>query len=160
MLLLFLLLFQIPYKSEIFLNKLVFHGLIKILFRLVFFEINWGRGWSENVVSIWHICLIHSTSKNTSWSGFTSTFDYVENLLNLVGLNCIKEKFCYKKVLFHYFLPAAISFLSQLFVSTSTWQLEEELLVDQNLIFQSKQILNWLKPRIWLVNFSSVLFVE
>ena len=24
-------------------------------------------------------------------------FDYVENLRNLVGLNCIKEKFCYKK---------------------------------------------------------------
>ena len=39
-------------KPEIFLNKLVFNGLIKILFMLVSFEINWSRGWSENVVSI------------------------------------------------------------------------------------------------------------
>ena len=51
---------------------------------------------------------------------FYLTFDHVENLRNLVGLNCTKEKFCYKKVVFHYFLPAIISFLSQIFVSTST----------------------------------------
>ena len=137
-----LLLFRSTYKSEVLLNKLVFNRLIKILFRLVFLKINWSRGWSENVVSIWHICLIHSTSKNT--------FDYVENLRNLVCLNCIKEKFCYKKVLFHYFCkPSLVFYLNHLF----QLQLEKELLVDQNLIFQSKQILNWLKQRIWLVNF-------
>ena len=39
-------------KPEIFLNKLVFNGLIKILFMLVFFEINWSRVWSENIFSI------------------------------------------------------------------------------------------------------------
>ena len=71
LLLLFLLLFWSPCESKTFLNKLVFNGLIIILFRLVFFEINWSRGWSENVVSIWHICLINSTSKNTRWSSFT-----------------------------------------------------------------------------------------
>ena len=47
---------------------------------------------------------------------FYLTFDYVENLRNLIGFSCIKDKFCYKKILLHYFLPAVISILSQLFV--------------------------------------------
>ena len=34
---------------------------------------------------------------------FYLTFDYIDNLCNLLGLNCMKEKFCYKKVLFHNF---------------------------------------------------------
>ena len=37
---------------------------------------------------------------------FYLTFDYVENLRNLVVLNGIKEKFCYKKVLFRYFFAS------------------------------------------------------
>ena len=39
-------------------------------------------------------------------------------------------------------------------------QFEKELLVDQDLIFQSKQMLSWLEQTIWFVNFSSALFVE
>ena len=67
------------------------------------------------------------------------TFDYVENLRNFVGLNCIKENFCYKKVLFDNFCqPSLVFYLNFLF----QFQLEKELSVDQNLIFQSKQILN------------------
>ena len=58
-------------KPEIFLNKLVFNGLIKILFMLVFFEINWSRVWSENIFSIWYIYLIHSTSNKKRWSSFS-----------------------------------------------------------------------------------------
>ena len=135
--LLLLLLCQKPYKNENFLNKPIFSGLTKILFKLVFFvqnqppevfckkscseefcniyrkvpmleslfnkvaglcnfikkrlqhksspvsiakflripilknskrlllfAINWSKGWSENVVSIRHICLVRLTSKN------------------------------------------------------------------------------------------------
>ena len=46
---------------------------------------------------------------------FYLNFDYVENLHNLVGLNCIKGSFCYKKALFHYFLPIANSFFLSIF---------------------------------------------
>ena len=55
------------------------------------------------------------------------------------------------------FSPAIISFyLNFLF----QLRLKKELLVDQDLFFQSKQILNWLKQIIWLVSFSSAIFVE
>ena len=52
--------------------------------------------------------------------------------------------------------PSLVFYLNFLF----QLQLEKELLVDQDLIFQSRQILNWLKQRIWLVNFSSASFVK
>ena len=39
-------------------------------------------------------------------------------------------------------------------------QIGKQLLVDQDLIFQSKQILNWLKQRICLFNFSGTILVE
>ena len=41
--------FKVLTKAKFSLNKLVFNGLIKILFRLVFVEINWNRGCSKNV---------------------------------------------------------------------------------------------------------------
>ena len=43
---------------------------------------------------------------------FHLTFDYVEHLRNLVGLNCMQEKFCYKKVLFHHFCQPSVVFIS------------------------------------------------
>ena len=43
--------FKVLTKAKFSLSKLVFNGLIKILFRLVFFEINWNRGCSENVMA-------------------------------------------------------------------------------------------------------------
>ena len=55
------------------------------------------------------------------------------------------------------FLPVIINFYHNFLFQR---QLEKELLVDQGLIFQSKQILNWLKQIIWLVNFSGAIFVE
>ena len=69
-----------------------------------------------------------------------------------------KEKFCYKKALFQYFCQSSLVFYLDFLFQL---QLEKGLLLDQDLIFQSKQILNWLKKkRIWLFNFSSDLFVE
>ena len=54
-------------------------------------------------------------------------------------------------------LPAISSFyLNFLF----QLQPENKLLVDQDLIFQSKQLLSWLKQIIWSVNFSSAIFAE
>ena len=55
----------------------------------------------------------------------------------------LQEKSCFitfyqPSLVFHF------NFLFQL-------RLEKELLVDQDLIFQSKQILNWLKQKLWLV---------
>ena len=88
---------------------------------------------------------------------FYLTLDYIERLCNLFGLNFIKEKFCYKKVLFHYFCQPTLLFHNNF---SFQLQLEKELLVDQDLLFQSKQILDWWKQRIWLANFSNALFVE
>ena len=107
--------------------------------------------------SICCCCFQLSPRIRGEYEQFNLTFDYVEHLRNLVGLNCVKEKFCYKKVLFHYFRkPSLVFYLNFLFQLV----LGKERLVDQDLIFRSKQILNWFKQRIWFVNFSRGLFVE
>ena len=51
------------------------------------------------------------------------TFDYVENLRGLVGFNSIKEKSCYKNVLFHYFCQPSLVFYLNLLLQL---QLEKE----------------------------------
>ena len=53
------------------------------------------------------------------------TFDYVENLRGLVGFNSIKEKSCYKNVLFHYFCQPSLVFYLNLLLQL---QLEKERL--------------------------------
>ena len=62
-----------------------------------------------------------------------------------------------KLFLLYYFSQSSLAFyLNFLF----QLQPERERLVNQDLIFQSKQILNLLKQIIWLVNFWSTLFDE
>ena len=91
---------------------------------------------------------------------FHLTLVYVENLRNLVGWSYKQEKFCYIRDVFLFFFFLSFFFFAShhlffiwKFYFNFNFLLETELLVDQDLIFWSKQIL---KRKIWLVNFTSV----